>query len=134
VGHSRAYLFRAGQLMQLTRDHTLGRQFGAPLPVAPLMDVSVAPRDLRHILTDTIGMGGATGPAIDLERFQLDDRDLVLVCSNGVTDIVDDDVLADVLGSGRTPQDQSCTLVDLAMNGGGQDDATALVARYHVPE
>jgi protein phosphatase len=131
VGHSRAYLFRAGQLMQLTHDHTIGRPSNGPLP---FVDVNAAPRDLRHILTDTIGMGGATGPAIDLERFQLDDRDIVLVCTNGVTDILGDEVLADVLGSNRTPQAQSCSLVDLAMEGGGEDDATALVALYHVPE
>jgi protein phosphatase len=134
VGHSRGYLFRAGQLMQLTHDHTIGRQHKEPLPPAQLVDVSAAARDQKHILTHTIGMGGAIGPAIDLERFQLDDRDTVLVCTNGVTDILDDEVLAGVLGSNRPPQAQSRALVDLAVDRGGQDDATALVMQYHIPE
>jgi protein phosphatase len=134
VGHSRGYLFRAGQLMQLTHDHTIGRERKGPPTIPPLVDVNAAARDQKHILTDTIGMGGATGPVIDLERFQLDDRDTVLICSNGVTDSLDDELLAEVLGSNGTPSDQSRALVDLAMDRGGQDDATALVMQYHIPE
>jgi len=134
VGHSRAYLFREGQLMQLTHDHTLDWRRKAPLPVAPLVDVNAAARDLKHVLTDTIGMGGAVGPAIDIERFQLDDEDVVLVCTNGLTDAVEADVLAEVLGSNESPHSQSRILVDLAMAQGGEDDATALVARYHIPK
>ena len=54
------------------------------------MDVNATARDLSHILTDTIGMGGSVGPTIDLERFRLDDDDRVLVCTNGLTDMVDE--------------------------------------------
>jgi protein phosphatase len=132
VGHSRAYLFRDGQLMQLTHDQTLDWRRKAPLPVAPLVDVNAAARDLKHVLTDTIGMGGVVGPTIDLERFQLDDKDVVLVCTNGLTDVVDQEALIEVLASSRSPQDQSRTLVDLAMDRGGEDDATALVALHRI--
>jgi len=59
VGHSRAYLFRRGHLMRLTRDHTVGRH-QSTVPIAPLVDVNAAARDLSHILTDTIGMNGST--------------------------------------------------------------------------
>lgn len=133
VGHSRAYLYRKGTLMRLTRDHTSVRESGR-VPVAPLVDVNVAARDLKHILTDTIGMAGAVGPTIDLERVQLADGDRVLVCTNGVTDMVADDRLGEVLASDQSPDDQSRTLVDLAMAAGGDDDATALVAAYRIPD
>jgi protein phosphatase len=133
VGHSRAYLFRDGQLMRLTRDQTIGRHRSSTVPVAPLVDVNLTARDLKHILTDTIGMGGSSGPMIDLERFQLVDRDRILVCTNGLTDLVEESAVAEVLASDQSPDDQCRTLVDLAMTAGGHDDATALVAQYHIP-
>jgi protein phosphatase len=132
VGHSRAYLLRHGALSRLTRDHTIGSQQSAAVPMAPL--VNVAARDVEHLLTQTIGMRGSTGPRIDLERFQLDDGDRVLVCSNGLTDAVDEASIARVLASDDAPDDQCEKLVDLALAAGGEDDATALVARYRIPE
>jgi protein phosphatase len=131
VGHSRAYLFRQGELMLLTRDHTLAahRSRGT----APLVNVNLAAPDLKHILTQTIGMRGSIGPQIDLETFQIDDGDLILVCTNGLTDMVDEEAVANVLSSHEPPAEQCRTLVELAMAAGGEDDVTALLARYRVP-
>ena len=132
IGHSRAYLFREGQLMRLTRDHTLGgRQ--ARLATAPLMDINLTARDLRHILTDTIGMSGPTGPQIDLERIRLNDGDRVLVCTNGLTDSVDEETIGKALTTDQSPDDQCQALVALALAGGGEDDVTALVAHFRIP-
>jgi PPM family protein phosphatase len=134
VGHSRAYLLREGRLMRLTHDHTLGGEQGKTrVPIAPLVDVNALARDLKHVLTQTLGMGGP-GPKIDLERFQLADDDTVLVCTNGLTDVVEEETLAKVLGSTRSSEDQSRALIDLAIDAGGEDDATALVAHYHIRE
>jgi protein phosphatase len=134
VGHSRAYLLREGRLMRLTHDHTLGGGHRKTrVPVAPLVDVNAMARDLKHVLTQTLGMGGA-GPKIDLERFQLADKDTVLVCTNGLTDMVEGDTLAEVLGSSRSSAEKSRVLTDLAIDGGGEDDATALVAHCQIRE
>jgi len=126
VGHSRAYLFRDGHLMRLTRDHTVARRQSRTAATAPLVDVNASARDLAHILTDTIGMRGSVGPTIDIERFQLLDDDRVLVCTNGLTDMVDEQQIGRALVSDRSPDDQCRTLVDLAMAAGGEDDVTAL--------
>ncbi len=133
VGHSRAYLARGGRLMRLTRDHTTGRPQSGKVVMAPLVDVSVSSRDLAHILTNTIGMRGSLGPTIDIERCRLSDNDRVLVCTNGLTDVVDEEQIGEVLASEQTPDDQCRSLVDLAMVSGGDDDVTALVARYRIP-
>ena len=133
VGHSRAYLCRDGELLRLTHDHTIGPRRSPRIGVAPLVDVNATSRDLRHILTETIGMGGAAGPAIDLRRVQLKDNDHILLCTNGVSDNVDEEVMAEVLVSDRTPDDMCQTIVDLAMLTGGEDDATAVVTRYRIP-
>jgi len=132
VGHSRAYLFRGGHLMRLTRDHTMAR-YGSAAPPSPLVDVNAAARDLKHILTDAIGMHGPIGPMIDLERVRLEDGDSVLVCTNGLTDAVDDGTIETVLAGHQPPDVQCEALVDLAMAAGGEDDATALVASYRIP-
>ncbi len=133
VGHSRAYLFRDGNLLRLTRDHTTERRQSPGASLGPLVDVNTTARDLKHVLTDTIGMGGPIGPLIDLERVRLDDQDRVLVCTNGLTDMVDESSIGDILASERSPTGQSQALVDLAIALGGDDDATALVAHYRIP-
>jgi PPM family protein phosphatase len=130
VGHSRVYLFRHGELIQLTEDHTLA---GRRDPTrAHLMDLTGAASDLRHILTDTIG-AGILGPRIDIERFGLRDRDVVLLCTNGLTDAVDDDAIAAVLRSDVSLDGQCDSLIARAADAGGDDDATVVVARYDIP-
>jgi protein phosphatase len=119
--------------MRLTRDHTIAAHQSTTLPIAPLVDVNAAARDLSHILTDTIGMSGPLGPMIDLERFQIDDDDRVLVCTNGLTDMVDEARIEGVLASDQSPDEQCRALVDLALSAGGDDDVTALIARYRIP-
>ena len=130
VGHSRAYLLREGSLLRLTRDHTLSSRRMAPL--APLVDVKATARDLMHVLTQTIGMNGTIGPIIDLERFQLADGDRILVCTNGVTDALEESIVAAVLASDAPLAEQARQLVDQAMEAAGDDDATALVARFRI--
>jgi len=132
VGHSRAYLCRHGELMRLTRDHTVAGGASSAAGVAPLIDVNASARDLRHILTDTIGMAGAIGPVIDLERIRVEDDDRVLVCTNGLSDTVDEPTITEILSSDEPPERQSQALIDLVVASKGEDDATALVARYNM--
>jgi protein phosphatase len=133
VGHSRAYLFRADRLMRLTRDHTIGKNGASVVSTAPLVDVNAVAHDLEHILTNTIGMKGSVGPRIDLERLELSDSDRVLVCTNGLTDTVDEMMIAEILATSQTPDEHCRALVDLAIAAGADDDVTALVAHYCIP-
>jgi PPM family protein phosphatase len=131
VGHSRAYLLRNGELMRLTRDHTT--ESGLPRRRTPtLVEVNVTSRDVGHIVTQTIGMGGASGPEIDLGSFTLAHSDIVLLCTNGLTDAVADHALARVLASDQTSAEKSRSLIDLATAANVEDDATALVAQYRL--
>ena len=134
VGHSRAYLHRRGQLMRLTRDHTIHPNQSTSVPTAPLVDVNDAAKDLKHTLTNTIGMSGPLGPKIDLERILLEDDDRVLVCTNGLTDSVDEDTIGKILSLDHSADLQCQALVGLAMSAASKDDVTALVARYRFPQ
>lgn len=129
VGHSRAYLFRDDALMQLTHDHTLDHE----RPDKKLkVDMSASVRDLHHIMTETLGGPGSSAPKVDIERLGLLDGDVILLCTNGLTDVADDARIANALRLHRTPEGQCHALVDLATNSGGNDDATALVAHYRM--
>lgn len=130
VGHSRAYLYRSPELIQMTRDHT--HAILRDRARAHLVDLTGAASDAHHILTDALG-AGTVDPEIDVERLSLADGDLVMVCTNGLTDVVDDRDLASVLGSSRPVQDICDTLVARAVDAGASDDVTVLLARYHVP-
>jgi serine/threonine protein phosphatase PrpC len=129
VGHSRAYLFRDGELTRLTRDHTVAQQLSETPRPAP---VERRARDLCHILTDAVGAPGAQ-PSVEVERFELKDNDLVLLCTNGLTDMVDDQQIAEVLALRRRPADQCATLTDLANRAGGRDNITVVLAAYRIP-
>ena len=130
VGHTRCYLFRKGMLVQLTRDHTLRERLATPPYPTP---VGQGIEDARHLLTDVVG-AGPDDPAVIVEQFRLEDDDLVLLCTNGLTDVVEDDAIADVLASKRTQAEQCDLLIDLAVTNGGEDNATVVLLNYHVPE
>jgi PPM family protein phosphatase len=132
VGHSRAYLFRDGSLTQLTRDHTLERRLvetarPSPVPVHP------AAQDLRHILTDTIGGGQSLGP-VDIDHLRLLDGDALLLCTDGLTDLVGEGLIAEIVALRRSSQEQCKALVDLALNAGGTDNVTVLLGQYEIPD
>jgi protein phosphatase len=130
VGHSRAYLFRDNALMRLTQDHKLEHERPAKLLK---VDMSGSVRDLHQIPTETLGGSGAGAPKIDIERVGLLDGDVILLCTNGLTAVANDVRIANALRAQSTPDGQCHALVDLATNSGGEDDATALVAHYHIP-
>jgi PPM family protein phosphatase len=129
VGHSRAYLFRDDHLMQLTHDHTLDRECPGKATIA---NGSASAQDQHHVMTETLGVGGAGSLRIDVERCGLLDGDLVLLCTNGLTDVVDDAQIARSLRFNPTPDDKCRALLDLAANSGASDDVTALVAQYRI--
>jgi len=131
VGHSRAYVFRHGELIQLTRDHT--RAALRPSASAHLVDLTNVAHDLQHILTDALG-AGTIDPQIDVERTTLDNGDLVLVCTNGLTDAVSDQEIAGVLSSPLPVTEQAAALIAAAVGHDATDDVTVVLARYHVPD
>lgn len=128
VGDSPVYLSRRGELHRLTRDHTLARRM-ADLNAVDPRDVSAR---FRHVLTHAIGIQ-ETGSEPDVERYWLDDGDRLLLCTDGLTDMVDDEMISGVLNR-QGSSDEACrALIDLALGRGGKDNVTAVVATYGIP-
>lgn len=126
VGDSRAYLIRKGQLRQLTRDHTVAQKLADE---GDILQKEVSKHTLRHMLTNVIG-GHSGALATDIQRFQLADGDRLLLCSDGLTDMVDDAVIADVLDKIEHPQKACEKLLELALDAGGNDNVTIILANY----
>jgi protein phosphatase len=126
VGDSRAYFFRGGKLHQITRDHTYAQALADAGFIGP---EEVATHHLRHVLTRVLGGGGGAAAA-DVQRLRLGDGDQVLLCTDGLSDLVEDAAIAAVLRAAATASVACETLVELALERGGKDNVTVVLARY----
>ena len=129
VGDSSVYMFRDGALMQLTRDHP--PDYERPGPAA-IFDMAAGAPDLNYVEPETLGGTRLTRPRVGIERCGLLDGDVILLCTNGLTDVVDDSRIADMLRLHGKPDDQCRALVDLATRSGSYDDVTTIVAHYRI--
>ena len=130
VGDSRAYLFRDGKLRRLTRDQTHAQMLADS---GLISQQDVASHRLRNVLTSALGASQKDVNAV-IERVKLVDGDRLLLCSDGLTDMTDDDKIADLLGR-ESRSDEACRLlVDSALASGGRDNITVVLARYSIPE
>jgi PPM family protein phosphatase len=124
AGDSRAYLVRDKISMQLTEDHTLlARLLAAGIDV----DTSGDGARFRSMLTNALGIGTECRVATFI--MPLLDGDQLLLCSDGVSEYVGEAEIGEVLVANPEPQKAAQRLVDLALDRGGSDNATALVAR-----
>jgi PPM family protein phosphatase len=128
VGDSRVYLLRRGRLLLLTRDQTYS-QLLADIGQIPQHEVST---HHLHIPTDAIGVG--TGKInVKVRHLPLLNEDRLLLCTDGLTEMVDEEEIAGVLMRDQRAQDACQTLVDLALEHGGVDNVTVLLAKYEIP-
>ena len=130
VGDSRAYLLRGGNLLRLTRDHTFAQLLVDTGQLAP---ADVARSSHRHVLTNALG-GSSADVHVDTDRLQLDDGDRLLLCSDGLTDLVDDESISSILRETTRSSDACERLVQRALDAGGRDNVTVIVAAYQIPD
>jgi len=125
VGDSRAYLYREGLLHQLTRDHTLVEDLVREGAIKP---EEAKTHRWRHIVTSSVG-GTSSQIRIDIHRLHLNPGDVVLLCSDGLTEMVPRNLICEVLGEGN-PERWCRQLVEHANAAGGKDNITVVIARY----
>jgi len=127
VGDSRVYRWRRGELAPLTQDHSwVGEQVRAGLMSEP----EARRHPLRNVVTRAIG--GPVDPDVDVETLALEAGDRLLLCSDGLSGVVADDRLEELIGV-DCPLDQICqSLIDAANDAGGPDNITALMLQIDV--
>ncbi|HEY4018414.1 MAG TPA: protein phosphatase 2C domain-containing protein [Pseudonocardiaceae bacterium] len=123
IGDSRGYLLRGDQYGQLTRDHTLVQSLVDEGKLTP-EQAAVHPR--RSVLMRALQSGGASEP--DLYYWQAEPGDRYLLCSDGLSDVIPDELIGQVLASVPDPDDAAATFIDLAKQGGGPDNITCVIA------
>jgi protein phosphatase len=129
IGDSRAYLLRAGKLVRLTRDQTVAQAL-ADAGMIPPEEVATHPS--RHVLTGAITTDEGE-VSVEHQRLRLSDGDQLLLCSDGLTEMVSDAAIAGALDRAGSAERACRALVDLALEGGGKDNVTVVLARYRIP-
>src|SRR5262249_14081341 len=125
VGDSRAYLLRDGSLSQLTSDHTLVNE---QVRAGALSTQGARRHPARNILTPAGGSQEDVQP--DLLDQDLKPGDLLLLCSDGLTTMVEDSEILRVVMDNKDDPEAGCrALIDLANEHGGDDNVTVILAR-----
>jgi protein phosphatase len=123
VGDSRAYVFDGG-LRQLSRDHN---------PVSELLATGAITADQaathpdRHVLSQSMGVAESIEVKPGHVSGQLEDGQQILLCSDGLSDEVRDEGIAQIMGQQRTPQTQVDALVNMALANGGRDNISVVI-------
>jgi PPM family protein phosphatase len=123
IGDSRAYMLRDGALVRLTRDHTLVQSL---VDEGRITEQEAATHPRRSWLMRTLQDGSEAEPDLFIHNAVVGDR--YLICSDGLTAVLDDEMVAEVLRS-ETDRDAAVErFVRLANAGGGPDNITCIVA------
>jgi len=122
VGDSRAYLLREGRLRRLTQDHTVVDRLAREGKISPA-DVEHHPQ--RSVLERALGV--APDVDLDVQLIDIHPGDRLLLCTDGLTSMLEDDEIRSVLLNEREPAAAAQHLVDEALEAGGKDNVTALV-------
>jgi len=126
AGDSRCYLSSAGQLRQVTHDHTVVAEM---VRQGLLSKEEASHHSYRNIVTNVLG-GHERGVHVEVQRLDLQSGDIVLLCSDGLSGMVADEQIAAILQNDRDPERACRRLIAAANEGGGKDNITAIVARF----
>jgi len=124
VGDSRAYLLRQGVLDQLTADHSLVAE---KVRIGIMTPQEANESELQSVLTRAVG--AAESVEVDADEQVLSEGDVLLLCSDGLTRMVNDSGIANTLTSSASAQAAADRLIELANEGGGVDNVSAIVVR-----
>lgn len=124
VGDSRLYRLRHGQLEQLTTDHTVVQR---EIDAGTMPDSAAREHPARHLLTRALGT--VSGMTSDVFRADLDPDDLLLLCSDGLTGMIDSHGIRAILLEPTSLGERAKQLVEAANAHGGEDNITVVLVR-----
>jgi protein phosphatase len=124
VGDSRAYRIRDGEILQLTRDHSL---INDALEMKPDLLPDEIARLPKNIITRALGMKDAV--KVDIRSERAEPGDVYMLCSDGLTGMVPDQQILEVVGLTDDPQEACELLIAEANDAGGTDNISALIIR-----
>ncbi len=126
AGDSRCYLSREGRLYRLTADHTLAEEMVRRGALSP---EEAAHSRWSHVVTNAVG-GGSQEVTVEVHKVGLQPKDVLMLCSDGLTGMVSEQDIATMLAGCTDPEPVCRRLVDEANHAGGKDNITVVVARF----
>jgi PPM family protein phosphatase len=126
VGDSRAYVYRNQELHQLTQDHTVTADL---VRKGQLLPEEASRHHLRKVITNVVG-GQEAGIHVEAQALDLQPGDRILLCSDGLTEMVSNDEIAATLDALDDPELACRNLVERANDAGGRDNVTVIVAAF----
>jgi protein phosphatase len=115
---------REGQIQQLTRDHSLVSDILAAMPDLPEEQRAELP---KNVVTRALGVGDNVN--VDVGSFEVAEGDVYVLCSDGLSGMVADDEILQIVTTSPEPKLACLRLVNAANDHGGEDNVTVLVAR-----
>ncbi len=129
VGDSRLYVLYQGQLRQVTRDHSVIEEMVRKGEVSKEV---AAHHPKRNLITRAVGAEEEI--RVDFFNVNIEDADAVLMCSDGLTNMLEEDRMTDIMSLDISVEDKVATLVKEANEAGGNDNITVLIIEAIVDE
>ena len=130
VGDSRIYLYRDNEVRQLSIDHTYVNQL---VSMGVIEAGEASTHSSRHVLTQHFGVSGdemLISPSVS-ETIALVEGDRLLLCSDGLTDMVSDSEICEIMSKGSSAKETATELVETALKNGGKDNVTVQIIDCH---
>jgi len=119
-------LWRHRALHRLTRDHTL---VDALVRNGAISAAEAKRHRWRHVISNALG-GGHRQVEVEVHKLQIEAGDVILLCSDGLTEMVSDENISQILSAGNDPEKTCRQLVERANEAGGRDNITVIVAQF----
>lgn len=128
IGDSRCYVLRDGELMRLTRDHTLGQLY-AEFAEEKRSEKKAASRGASHVLWNVVSSDGEAPPVPDIVTKELRTGDQIVLCTDGLTGHIADVEIAKIVADSASVNEACDKLVTEANSRGGSDNITVVLSR-----
>lgn len=122
VGDSRIYLVSKGKIRQVTKDHTFVQML---IDKGEITEEEAKKHPMKNALLQALG--GETGLQVETKIIQINPKDKVLLCTDGLYSVVSEKDIFEVVNSEATTEDKARKLVSMALNAGGFDNVTVVL-------
>ena len=126
LGDSRAYLIRERAMSQLTHDHSLVAKL---VEAGEITAEEARGHPSRHVVTRVLGQQDHVNPGVTF--FEPQEGDRLILCSDGLSDMIADEQICQIALTGREAEKACSGLVEAALEAGGRDNVTVIVARWY---
>lgn len=124
IGDSRCYRLRGTEFLQITKDHSLLQE---QMDAGLLTPEEAATSPIKNLVTRALGVENVA--MLELHEHQVEAGDIYLMCSDGLSDMLEDTVIAGILQNGTSLEQMAGRLISMANENGGRDNITVLLTQ-----